>query len=279
MPRRPRRAVTVAQLVLVARLAQLRQTAGLTQAEAAATLGRHPAALARLETAQTEPAADDVRKLLDQYGVTRTERRRVLEMLEEAVTPGWWEWEGWRGVLPPGARQWIGVEAAASEVRVWSPGLVPDLLQTPDYTRALWKLRGADDQRARLAADFTRRRQERLAQHGAVVRAVLDAPALTTPVGDARLLEAQRARLRSLNRTRWSVRVLPAHAPPHPLLGTAAASVLRVPPQEIPDHLVTARPDVWALETDDTPVSAWRQAWDATALAATPLHKTGKEPS
>ncbi|MBE9499788.1 hypothetical protein IHE61_21380 [Streptomyces sp. GKU 257-1] len=65
-----------------------------------------------------------------------------------------------------------------------------------------------------------------------------------------------------------TIRVIPTGAAPHPLTGTAATRLLRVPAPEIGDHLVTARPEGGtALLANPTATARWREAWDGAATS------------
>jgi hypothetical protein len=59
----------------------------------------------------------------------------LLEMSRRATERGWWQSYG--GVVPTALRNLIGLEAEAATIRTYEPELVPGLLQTPDYARAV----------------------------------------------------------------------------------------------------------------------------------------------
>jgi hypothetical protein len=43
----------------------------------------------------------------------------------------------WAGPHPPWFRDWVETEQRATVIRWWEPLLIPGLLQTPDYARAV----------------------------------------------------------------------------------------------------------------------------------------------
>ena len=74
--------------------------------------------------------------LLGMYGVTDdTERKALVELACEANSPGWWHKYG--DVLPDWFQVYVGLEEAASLIRLYEVQFVPGLLQTADYARAV----------------------------------------------------------------------------------------------------------------------------------------------
>ncbi|MEU0951197.1 Scr1 family TA system antitoxin-like transcriptional regulator [Streptomyces niveus] len=136
---RPRSGPTAALRLLGADLRARREAAGVTLEAAAESLGVHRATVSRLERAHTGPNPKIVSELLHLYGAPKEEAEAVLRALKEAKEPGWWH--PWRDVLPEYLAGVIDLESAADLIRVYSPGVVPELLQTPGYARALLQLR------------------------------------------------------------------------------------------------------------------------------------------
>ncbi|MCW2889333.1 MAG: hypothetical protein QOE54_2201 [Streptosporangiaceae bacterium] len=118
-------------------LLELRQQAGLTAVEAAKRAG-FPAAskISNIEQHKWKiPRHGDVAALLDVYGVTDPARRDELLLL--AAQAGDRPW--WHGIahITPTYDTYIGLEAAARTLWGFKSGTVPELLQTPAYTRAV----------------------------------------------------------------------------------------------------------------------------------------------
>ena len=136
-------------------LRQLRRERKLTAVAVANQLDWQPSRLSRMETGQQGIQVEDVAALLVVYGVTGEERRRLLGMVERARDTGWWEV---LGKLPAESRTLIRLEAEATSIVNWQPLLVPGLLQTPDYSRAVMKGCGVPeaDAQARVAARLGR---------------------------------------------------------------------------------------------------------------------------
>lgn len=97
--------------------------------------------LNRLENGGRTIDPEEVSALLVAYGATGVERERLLSLAREVNLPGWWETSG-SGGLPKHLPALIGFEAEAVELTDVSMLLIPGLLQTADYMRALMTAAG-----------------------------------------------------------------------------------------------------------------------------------------
>ncbi|MFI6406192.1 helix-turn-helix domain-containing protein [Streptomyces sp. NPDC050548] len=124
---------------LGAELRALRAEAGLTSGEAARLVGWHQSKVSRIETGASGVKPPDVRLLLDAYEVGDAQLRDMLLVLAGSDDGGgrhhWWH--AYRGVLPPAYRDFISLESQASTIRTLETSVVPGLLQTPEYARAV----------------------------------------------------------------------------------------------------------------------------------------------
>jgi transcriptional regulator with XRE-family HTH domain len=126
---------------LGAELRALRTSAGLTSGEAARLVDWHQSKVSRIETGTSGVKPADVRLLLDAYAVADTQLRELLMVLAGPEDSGgrhhWWH--AYRGVLPPTYRDFISLESQAGAMRTLETTVVPGLLQTPEYARAVTK--------------------------------------------------------------------------------------------------------------------------------------------
>jgi transcriptional regulator with XRE-family HTH domain len=124
---------------LGAELRALRARAGLTSGQAAALVGWHQSKVSRIETGASGVKPADVRRLLDAYDAADPPLREVLLMLAGSEDGGgrqnWWH--AYRGVLPQTYRDFISLESQACAMRTLETSVVPGLLQTPEYARAV----------------------------------------------------------------------------------------------------------------------------------------------
>jgi transcriptional regulator with XRE-family HTH domain len=129
---------TVHRRQLGKELRRLRQAAGKDLSEAATELKCHHTRVSRIENGRGGAVAkpDDVIKLCAFYGVTDDRKvQLLLGMLSSSQKQGWWEPFG--QVMPSGLDVLVGLETDARTERAWEPLLVPGLLQTEDYARAV----------------------------------------------------------------------------------------------------------------------------------------------
>lgn len=196
-------------------LRRLREAAGVTTAQAAEMLSCSPAKISRIENGIVSVRVVDLRLLLDRYGDQDPEHRAYLERLaRESNKHGWWQDYG--DTIPPYYADFIGLETDASYIKTWEATIVPGLLQTPEYARAVMLANPAMISPDKLENSISIRleRQARLEQ-GTDVRldAVIWEAALITTVGSDEIQHGQLGRLLELmDRPNISVQVLPLEA-------------------------------------------------------------------
>jgi transcriptional regulator with XRE-family HTH domain len=113
-------------------LRHLREEAGLTIEDVAEKLEISPSTVSRMETAQVGVRPRDLRFLLDMYEITDAERDQLLQIARERRQQQWWQEYA---DLPNIAV--AGLEEDASTIWQYSTQLVPGLLQTEAYARAV----------------------------------------------------------------------------------------------------------------------------------------------
>jgi transcriptional regulator with XRE-family HTH domain len=238
---------TVRRMLVGARLRRLRTEQGISREQAGEAIRASAWKIHRLENGQVGFKDRDIVDLLAFYGVTDPgEVEALLAMARDANTPGWWHQYG--DLLPQWFRAYVDLESAATLIRAYEGQIVPGLLQTEDYMRAV--MRGArlpepsEDTERRIALRLTR--QTLLTQPDAPqLWAVVDEAALRRPVGGRQVIRAQLKRL--IDATELPnviLQVLPFGAGAHPAM-VGAFSILRFPDLELPDvvyveHLTNA---------------------------------------
>jgi transcriptional regulator with XRE-family HTH domain len=208
---------------LAAELRQLRTDAALSIEDVAGRLGWPGSKVSRIENRQVGIAPRDLRKLLDLYQVgDRAYRDQLLEMGRRATERGWWQ--SYTGVVPSAYANLIGLEAEAATIRTYEPELVPGLLQTADYARAVIRAgRPADtmeeiDRRVEVRLE----RQEVLTRSGPPppkVNVVLNEGVLARRVGGPEVMRAQIEHLmRNRDRANIVIQILSFSAGEHPAM-------------------------------------------------------------
>jgi transcriptional regulator with XRE-family HTH domain len=122
---------TVRRRELGARLRQLRTERGWTVEHVAEQLGFSASKVSRLENGRRGVSARDIRDLCDLYNVQDEERQQLIDLAAEGKQRAWWQ----SSELP--YPTYVGLEAAAATISDFGLGLIPGLLQTEDYARAV----------------------------------------------------------------------------------------------------------------------------------------------
>jgi transcriptional regulator with XRE-family HTH domain len=206
---------------LGAELRTLRVQARLTSGEAAARVGWHQSKVSRIETGASGVKPPDVRSLLDAYGVDDPQLRRVLLILagaEDVLGHDHW-WHAYRGVLPPTYRDFISLESQASRMRTLETLVVPGLLQTPEYARAVTgaATEETDEDKLDTLVKVRLARQDVLTSDRPLeLTAVLDEAVLRREVGGPEVMSRQLRRLAEAARLpQVHLQVLPFRAGAH----------------------------------------------------------------
>jgi transcriptional regulator with XRE-family HTH domain len=201
---------------LGAELRRLREEAELTIDRVAEALECSQSKISRIETGQVSATPRDVRDMLALYRVSEADREAIVQIAREARQRGWWQ----KFVdVPDGVPAYVGLEAAATSIDVYMSLIVPALLQTADYARAVIGAVRPDLP----AAEIDRRVELRLHRQALLdqerpptLRVLLDDTVLRRPVGGPAVMADQRRRLlEDADRPAVTLRVLPTDAGAH----------------------------------------------------------------
>jgi transcriptional regulator with XRE-family HTH domain len=205
-------------------LKRCRERAGLTQENVSRHFEWHAAKVTRIETARVAVTPRDVRDLLTLYGVDDEHYREALMELARASKQKTW-WTDYRDIMRPG--NYVGLEAEASSLRAWEPIIVPGLLQTEAYIRALMRTGRSMDSPAQTDRRVALRlkRQGRLTSANPLeLNAVIDESVVRRSVGGTEVMNEQLRHLIEMAKSPTvSIQILPFDAGEHPFLGGSAA--------------------------------------------------------
>jgi transcriptional regulator with XRE-family HTH domain len=268
---------TVAKRRLARRLAALRARAGMSVNEASDKLGWKRGRLNRFEAnLWRQPDPSHIRDLARIYGATDAERAELEELVVLARSRMWWH-ELDRGAEKVFDNEFPGFENDAARISVYMPLVLPGLLQTPAYTRALLSVGPCSaGWRERAMAARQRRQQILDRADGTAPRlvAVITEAALMYQWGDAADRREQAARLAELGRRPGvEMRLLGFRGGPHP----GMSSLINI--FEFPDE---ADPSIVYLENDTTihevtrpdEVAAYQETFARIRRAALPASDT-----
>lgn len=210
---------TVRRRRLGTSLRRLREARKLTLEDAAAHLECHKATISRLELGRSGVRQRDLRELLRLYRVADPQRiEALMEMARRGRESGWWQRHA--GALRPGYTDFIELEAEAAEIGTYEPTLVPGLLQTADYGRAVISAHPAvrtEDEVERRLEVRTRRQSLLTDGRGTQFTAVIGEGALRSTVGGPATMQAQLQHLTEMaDLPNVSVQLLPLDAGEHP---------------------------------------------------------------
>ena len=178
---------------LVSELRRLREAADLTIEDVAGRLECSASKISRIETGRVGVTPRDVRDMLSAYGADPTTLAELVQLARDARRRAWWDEFG---DIAPG--RYVGYEADADRVRTYQGLMVPGLLQSEAYTRALIKAVLPDA----APAEVDRRVRLRQARQALLVEdeplrldVVVDEAALRRLVGGREVMAEQLRRL------------------------------------------------------------------------------------
>ncbi|MGW5820197.1 helix-turn-helix domain-containing protein [Streptomyces noursei] len=172
-----------------ARLRSMREARGWTQDQLAERVdysGRH---ISAIETGRKPPTHRFSRCLDTALGLAGT---------SDSFERAWGEIRN--GSLLEGYPEYLGQEARAAEIRLFDVGVIPGLLQTPEYARAIEEghvKRGtlSTEQASERVASLAERQAALVRRTPPIVIVVLDESCIRRPIGGAEVMEHQLTRL------------------------------------------------------------------------------------
>jgi len=203
----PQKLVTVVRSGLAGEVQYVRNRCGLSLEVVCGQLGWQQSKLSRMERGQQCISAADLASLLVIYKVMGAERRRLLHLVERQDEPGRWIVESSRTPTPL-----MRLEAEAISLVNAQLVLIPGLLQTAEYVRALVQAGGVPPELVEARVNARMERQFILSKaKPPKFDIVLDETALRRVVGSHAVMARQlRALLESADRPNVRLWVMPA---------------------------------------------------------------------
>lgn len=244
---------TLARRALGRQLKRLREAEKLNQSAAGRVIGVSPQTIGRMEDGLPTKVSDlYINALCDAYSAADEERSVLLELALEVRTTqksggGWWR--AFADEMNAGFDHYMGLEEAAHRMSVWKVTIVPGLLQTAEYRRAIaWtEYPGMPTEQVERRVEMAMRRQARLSEPDFMVDVVLSEMVLRDQIGGPGVMADQLQRLADIgDLPNVSVRVVPFDAPGH--LGSRVGSFVLLEFPKLPATGLREPPMVYVEE-------------------------------
>ncbi|MEU6130612.1 helix-turn-helix transcriptional regulator [Saccharopolyspora sp. NPDC047091] len=208
----------VCRLLLGRELRQLRDAAGVTRDELGKRTGWTGSKVSRVEQGQATLQVTEVDKLLTLFNVKDADSDRVRALAQQARKRGSF------GKVPDWSRQYLGLESDADTLTIWDAELIPGLVQTESYARAV-----VSTSVVVATADIDQTVKARLRRQHLVTRPeppqlniILGEAALRREIGGPAVLREQLLHLRTIaTLPHVTLQVLPFKSGEHAALGTS----------------------------------------------------------
>lgn len=145
----PKQSIGLLRRLLGTELLRLREAAGLLQQDAAKCIGKAPNKISRSEKGQVGVDKDDLEALLELYEAPEKDRVWCRHLADGSrVRRGRPSGETTLYLGPKWFRAFRDLESGATEIMDVCSEIIPGILQTPAYTRAMYTAQGfhPDDQ-------------------------------------------------------------------------------------------------------------------------------------
>ncbi|MCT9109189.1 helix-turn-helix domain-containing protein [Streptomyces mirabilis] len=185
-----RSSTTERQRRLGAELRKMREQAGYSVTEGGAFIGMGRAHLGHVEAGRTAIPADKLRALCHAYGCTREPLVEALVAMGEDSGKGWWT--EYRRTFSQPILDLAELEAAADSLFSYESLFIPGILQTPEYTRSIFRSSERPHDDLERAVQFRMERQQILRQaEPPALHAVIHEAALHVRFGGVTVMRRQ----------------------------------------------------------------------------------------
>ncbi|MFJ8308306.1 MULTISPECIES: helix-turn-helix domain-containing protein [unclassified Streptomyces] len=199
---------------LGAALRALREASGKEAKAVARSALMSPSKLSKIENANLLPSATDVERILTALGVSDAIKAEYTEAVRAATT----EATAWRLLkragIHTGQQAAQALEAQMAVLRLFQPALVPGLLQTPEYIRAVLQRHDLSEDALTRTIGGRLERQNVMFDSTKKLRFVITEPVLRWRIVPPQMMAAQLDRIVSMSRlAHVDIRVVPLSAP------------------------------------------------------------------
>ncbi|GAA0338551.1 MULTISPECIES: helix-turn-helix domain-containing protein [Streptomyces] len=181
-----------------------------------------PSKLSKIENARLAASATDVERILTAIGVSDEVKAEYTEAARASAT----EATAWRLLkrigVDKGQQAAKALEAQMSMLRLFQPALVPGLLQTPEYIRAVLHRHNLSEDALTRTINGRLERQTVLYDKSKSLRFIITEPVLRWRIVPPQMMAAQLDRIVSMSRlSHVDVRVVPLNLQQHDIANHA----------------------------------------------------------
>lgn len=268
---------TTLRVMIGGKLRQLRQDAEISRDDAAYEIRADASKISRLELGRVSFRLRDVRDLMLMYGVQdEDEIERVVDMAREANRPS--KWKRYNDFLPDWFSNYLEMEGAASMIRTYEVQVIPGLLQSESYARAVLMLGYGHTPLTEIdkRIEVRMKRQEILdrQEKRPELWAVIDEAALHRPFGGSNVMHEQfKTLIEFCDKPNVRVQIVPFVAGAHSGAG-APFTWLRFAYEELSDVIYLEHLTGGLYLERDNEIDAYQAAMEHLCVQATQPHKT-----
>ncbi|MEU4243388.1 helix-turn-helix transcriptional regulator [Actinoplanes sp. NPDC026619] len=196
------------------KLRELRESAQLTVAQAIAALEWSKPRLWRYETGQVPVHPNDVDAMCRLYGASPDVVEALKSLARETKSKGWWHAYS---EIPEWFQLFLGMEAVANRIRQYEAEVVPGLLQSLPYARAILgqSVTQPTDDQLEKQSRVRMQRQHILTRTSPILEVILSEAALLRGSDGPTMVDQLTTLLAFAERPNISIRVVPLSAGPH----------------------------------------------------------------
>jgi transcriptional regulator with XRE-family HTH domain len=269
----PARSPTVRRRRLGFELKALRTNLNLTAEKVAENLDWSASKISRIETAQVKVTQTDLKALLGAYGISGSDYDNLLALARESRETGYWQ--KFDDKTPVNRfEDFMGFEAEATRVRNYEPSLIPGLLQTADYARAVHRIMRRSDEVMEERINLRLERQKVLLRETdtpAAFEFILDEAALRRPFGGRdrhKVMQNQILRLVEVAEyTNVRLQVVPFDMGSHPSMGVNYV-ILDLPNPTDPNIVWIESLTRGTIVDDEQEIGVYRRSFEETFAEA-----------
>jgi transcriptional regulator with XRE-family HTH domain len=269
----------VANWELVLRLRERREQLGISVKDLTDTLGFTRNYWSAIENERKIIPSNTLRTLFDLLEFGDEDRQQLTELREAAKENGWWR--KYSALFDNEIQRLFGLEHGAHGIRGYDPLLIPGLLQTADYARAIMQASATVrpvEVEQRVAV--RQRRQERLDGDNPLdLQVIVSEAALRQQIGGPTVLKQQLDHLLAVIEkypNNVEIRVVPFTAPVCTLFGAGTLHLLDFQSPRLPRAAWMETVSIWGVITEANQVRDITIAFDEAVERALDRRETKK---